>query len=247
MFIKRSGTFFLKARTLFSLILFLIPLYYFSYSLVIVIFLSTHSRGYILDWYRAQWPDAFDAETIAATCFTSDWEAWISAHHLLLMIMIVSAMLVYLFFAKKVLRFLDGLYSEITQGMAFLIRTFLDCSTREKLLLGGLFALIGIYRIYFFMAYPMLPDETCSYLYFAKQGALITTCIYPFPNNHVGFNLGSSLLSHVSFLSPALVMRLPSMLADFFLCWSIFALFKRFSSFGRAFVMIAGTAFCYLI
>ncbi len=247
MLTQRSGYVFLKARILFCFSLFIIPILYFLYSLALVFFISTNDRDYILKWYSIHWPNAFDKETIGQDCFTLQWYDFIQAHHLLLIIFILVGLLVYLLFSKKILIFFNELLNEIRRIILFMIKTFVDCTRKEKIFVLILFSCIFIYRIYFFVSYPLLPDELCSYLYFAKQGILITAISYPFPNNHVLYNLACAVLSHLHFLSPALVMRLPGMIGDFFLFWGIFCLFKRFGNFQRAFVVVAGTAFCYIL
>jgi hypothetical protein len=70
---------------------------------------------------------------------------------------------------------------------------------------------------------------------------------YVIPNNHVFLNIVCSFLAKLSFLSPKWVMRLPAMLGDWALLLGLFCLVKRLGNFTRAFWMVAGVAFCYVL
>jgi hypothetical protein len=234
-------------RAVFSIFLFLIPIVYFSISLLLVRLISSNDQAAMLRWYNKYWPDGIDKETMAKICFTPQWEAWVSAHHKTLIIGILLGLLIYALFSKKIWKYLHNLFDEINKIMLFMIRVFKLCTTKEKAIVLVLFGCIAAYRIYFFISYPPLTDETFSYLYFAKQGVLLTAISYPFPNNHVLYNLACSVLTHVPFLTPMMVMRLPNMIGDLLLFWAVFCLFKYFGSFQRSVVIVSGTAFCYII
>jgi hypothetical protein len=217
------------------------------FSAEMVRFLSANSRDHILNWYSIHWPNAVDKEIIGQMCFTPQWKEWITAHSVTLIILILLGLSVYILFAKRIWRFFNELLNEIKKVILFMYRTIATCTLKEKIFLLILFGCIIIYRIYFFISYPPLNDETYSYLYFAKQGVLIAATNYPTTNNHVFFNVVCAIIDHFHFLTPMLVMRLPNMIGDLFLFLAVFCLFKRFASFQRAFAVVAGTAFCFIL
>ncbi len=247
MFHKRSEYFFAGIPMILCSFLFMIPLAYLLCSIMMLWLISTHSWNNILDWYSEHWPNAVDRETIAQKCFTPAWYQWITAHHLLLMVLVSFVLLVYIFYAKKIWTFFTALLQEIKRSLRFMVRTFTDCGFRERIFILILFGCIIGYRVYFFLSYPPLNDESFSYLYFARQGFFLSAVSYPTTNNHVLYNLVCSLINRLPFFTPMLVMRLPSMIGDLFLFWAVFCLFKRFGNFQRAFAVVAGTAFCFML
>ncbi|HLX93311.1 MAG TPA: hypothetical protein VKR32_16615 [Puia sp.] len=126
-------------------------------------------------------------------------------------------------------------------------RSIHESTPKQKLAVLLLFSAIVCYRTFLFLSYPLLPDETCSYLYFVRQGFIATICSYPLPNNHVLYNLGCIILAKCPFLSPILIMRLPSLVGDIVLLWAIFCVSKRLGGFQRAFAIVSGCAFCYFL
>lgn len=233
--------------SLISLCLWAVPLLYLVYSLWIIFFVTGHSYEALREYYVRNWPDAFDADKISQTCFTPAWYDWIGAHKGLLIggISVVGAG--YLGFSRSVLRFLRGGLTEIGQGFQWMVETFRGCSRAEKGWLLGFFGVLALYWIYLFVNSPMFLDETCSFFHFAKQGFFFTIASYPAPNNHVLLNIICSWLYKLPFLTPALVMRLPSIGASLLLYCLLFCVFKWKGSFGRAIVVVAGVAFIHLL
>jgi hypothetical protein len=244
---QRRKYFSFTIRILFCFSLFIIPVIYLLFSAEMVRFISVNSRDHILNWYSTHYPNALDKEIIGQICFTPQWQQWVTAHSSMLIILILLSLSGYILFAKKMWRFFNGLFNEIKKVIFFMIRTFAACSFKEKIFLLILFGCIIIYRIYFFISYPPLNDETYSYLYFAKPGIFIAATNYPTTNNHVFFNLVCAVINHLLFFTPMLVMRSPNMIGDLFLFFGIFCLFKRYGSFQRAFAVVAGTALCFML
>lgn len=234
-------------RTFLYLLIWIVPVVYLVYSLVIVWFVSGHDYAFLLQWYSRNRPDAFDVETIARDCMTGRWHDWIKTHRLVLLGLISAVLLLYLVFWRPIFSFISRLVDEIARIFRFLGDSFRACNRKER---GWLFILFGgilAYRIYLLVAIPLEIDEVTSYVYFVRQGFWFTLINYPIPNNHILLNAICSLLNKASFLPAELVMRLPSMTADLFLFYGIFCLFRYWGGFQRAVIVVAGVAFCHLL
>jgi hypothetical protein len=225
--------------------LFIVPIFYLLFSLAILAVVGRTPYESILGWYSARRPDAFDAATLSAHCFTLRWYEWLRAYRLPVMAGIAGILTLYLLYSRRVWRCLQGLEEDMGRIGRFMIRTFSESGSRQKGLLLALFAGILTYRLYFFFAFPLHPDEACSYLFFARQGFFVAATSYPLPNNHIFFNIICSVLSKLPWLSPKAVMRLPSLVGDLVLLYAIFCLFRRWDGFQRAIGVLAGVAFCY--
>ena len=224
-----------------------IPVIYLLLALGIVFFIQQHSYEYILAYYPQHWPTAFDVTFFARRCLTPQWYAFITGNALLLETVFVLALAAYFLLIKTVKKGVQQLLDDVQWVMMFMKQTLRGLSGREKWLLLGLFVLTGCYRLYFFVQFPMHPDEACSYLFFARQGTFMAAANYVTTNNHILLNVVCSFLAKLSFLGPKWVMRLPAMVGDIGLLLGIFCLVKHFSHFARAFWIIAGIAFCYII
>ncbi len=100
-------------------------------------------------------------------------------------------------------------------------------------------------KLYFYFVLPLHPDGFCSYLFFVRQGWLVTATSYPLPNNHMLFNILCVAVDKIGWLSPKAVMRLPSIIGDGVMLWGIFCLVISRGGFARAISIIAGIAFCF--
>jgi hypothetical protein len=227
--------------------LFLVPLLYLLLSLAILALVATRSYESILSWYSTWRPDGLDVRAFATRCFTPRWYEWLRANRLPLMAVIGVVLILYLLYSRRVWYFLQALLGDIAKVMRFMVRTFMELNGWQRGWLLLLFMGIGVYRIYFFFAFPLHPDELYSYLFFVRQGFLVSATSYPLPNNHMLYNILCSFPGKLSWLSPKAVMRLPNMAGDLLLLYSIFCLFSRRAGFGRAIGIVAGVAFSYLI
>jgi hypothetical protein len=224
-----------------------IPCVYLLLSFGIVFFIQHHAYEAILSYYTLHWPTAFDVSKFAERCLTPQWYHWVTAHALLLEAAIVMALAVYCLLIQKIKKGVKLLVEDVRRVLVFMKQTLLTLTIRERWLLLGLFALIGCYRYYFFVRFPLHPDEAASYLFFTRQGPVMAAVNYVTTNNHIFLNLICSMLAKLSFLSAKWVMRLPAMTGDMALLLGIFCLVKHFGRFARAFWVVAGIAFCYIL
>lgn len=234
-------------RIFLCVCLWAIPIGYLVYSLVIIQFVADHSYEAILQFYSRNWPDAFDLESVSRNCFTQGWYGWIRGHNRVLTVLNSFVLTAYVLYSRAVMRFMRGLLQETGRVLHFLGKSFAGCNPGEKKALSVLFGGLLIYWVYTFVNSPMFLDEGCSYFNFVRQGVLFTIINYPVPNNHIFFNIICSVLYKISFLSPELVMRLPSMATSFLLYYGIFCIFKYWGGFQRAIVVVAGVAFCHIL
>ena len=228
-------------------LLFVVPVFYLLLSLGILVMATGHSYEAILRWYSAWRPDGLDVQAFAARCFTPRWYEWLRDHRWPLIVVIVVVLILYLLFSRRIWYFLQALLEETGKIASFMIRTFGQLSGRQRGWLLLLFLVIEAYRVYFFFAFPLHPDELYSYLFFVRQGCLVSATSYPLPNNHILFNILCSLMSKLPWLSPKAVMRLPNMAGDLLLLYAIFCLFRSRAGFGRAIGIVTGVAFSFLI
>jgi len=234
-------------RKILLWIILCIPVVYLLLSFSIVFFIQHHSYDYILTYYTQHWPTAFDVTVFARLCLTPAWYGWVHAHALVLEVGIAILLVVYGLLMRKMRKGAQLLLGDVRQVFVFMRQTFVELNSREKWMLLGLFVLIGCYRLYFFCQFPMHPDETASYLFFARQGALMASVNYVTTNNHVLLNVVCSFLAKLSFLSAKWTMRLPAMMGDIILLVGLFCILKRLGNFARAFWVVAGLAFCYIL
>jgi len=224
-----------------------VPLVYLVYSLLIISFVSAHTYEYLQEYYKRNWPDAFDLETVVRYCFTQDWYTTLRGHAVSLSAGIWLVIGVYVLFSGSVIRFLSGFCREAGRGFGFIVNTIRGLSGVEKRWVSGLFGALLLYWGYIFFNSQLWLDEACSYLHFARQGFFFTIMSYPVPNNHILFNAICSWLAKIPFLSPVWVMRLPSMVASLVNYLLIFAVFVRWADFRRAMVVMAGVVFVHIL
>ncbi len=243
----RSARIFSWIKAFLCLCLWAIPVIYLVYSLVIIQFVIHHSYDAILQFYSRNWPESFDAGWISRYCFTQGWYEGILKFNQVLTGSISCVLVIYVWYSRAIVRFLRGLLRETGRILRFLVKGFTGCSPGEKMALSGLFGTLIVYWVYTFINSPMFMDECCTYLNFVRYGFFFTIISYPAPNNHIFFNVICTVLNKVSFLSPELVMRLPSLVASFLLYYGIFCIFKYWDGFRRAMVVVAGVAFVHIL
>jgi hypothetical protein len=234
-------------RKLLQWIVICIPVIYLLLSWVIVFFIQHHSYEYLLAYYAKHWPTAFDVTVFAERCLTPAWYTWIVANALWLEVVIAVAVAIYCLLLKVIRNGVQLLFDDVLWVTGFVKKVLLGLTVGEKWLLLALFIVIGCYRFYFFVKFPMHPDEAASYLFFTRQGPLMAAVNYVTTNNHIFLNIVCSLLAKLTFLSPEWIMRIPAMVGDMVLLLCIFCVIKHYGRFSRAMVIVAGVAFCYIL
>jgi len=232
-------------KTVAQLCLFLLPVVYLLFSLFLLLFIRGWDYSRLTHWYNLRWPMAFDAGTVAATCFTPAWYGFVKTWALTGGLLLVVVLGLYLVFAGQVWRFCGRCCSEAGIGLRAMGKVYRGLSRQEKGFLFALFGTILVYRGYFFFSFPLHPDELASYLFFVRSGPFITVTSYPIPNNHILFNGFCSLMAMIPGLPIKAVMRLPSIAGDLFVLYALFCLFVRWDGFWRGIIVVAGVAFCY--
>src|SRR5580704_3827720 len=99
--------FFASLRLGLSSFLFIVPIAYLSCALIMVVFISSHDRNFIIEWYGRQWPSGFDAATIFQRCFTVKWQNQVTAHHVALELAVFVAICVYFFFFRRIVQLIE--------------------------------------------------------------------------------------------------------------------------------------------
>lgn len=234
-------------RCFLCVFLLLIPALYLLLSLSILLLMGRHSYTSILQWFHAWRPDAFDPVRIAGQGFTPGWYAWVQGYRVPFMAGIVLVLILYCFFSRQIWAFSLRLWKEGVGVLRVMANVYRHLSVAQRGWLWLVFGAIWCYRVYDFFAYPIHPDEACSYLYFARQGWLVTATNYTLPNNHTLFNLICAGLCKIPGLSPKAVLRLPSMIADTVLFYGLFCLICRWKGFTRALLVVIWAAPSYMI
>lgn len=115
-------------------------------------------------------------------------------------------------YRKYYISFFSQLYIFITDQIRYSRQAYLKMSKNEKAAFFVVFALSWAIHIYHLSYLPAQIDELMTYFYFVKEGFLLTSVFYPFPNNHVFFNW--VYLFFNNFIGdPILAGRLPSLLS----------------------------------
>lgn len=241
----KPGWFIALFRQASCVFLFLVPAIFITFSFVMLVFIGWNSYPAVLKWYGSLQPEGFDLPTIAANCFTPRHFRMVTDFRWAIIAVLAAGGGCYLLFSRRIWAFVQQLVDEIGAVFNSMAAVFQEMTRQQRMAVWLLFTGIGIYRLYFYFAFPMHPDEVCSYLFFARQGVLVTTTNYVLPNNHILLNLLCAILNKVVSLPPKAIMRLPSMIGDMILFAGVFCLFSRGHDFKRAFVVVGGTAFCY--
>jgi len=227
--------------------LFVVPIGYLLLTFSILLLFTTHSYDGLLRWYEGWRPDAFDVGSMTRNCLTPQWYAWVNGHRLLLMTGLAAMLCGYVLYSRRVWAFLGDFYEQAVSILRLMADSYRESSRRERAGLWVLFGCLLAYRLYMCLVFPLHTDELGSYLYFARQGFLVTLTSYPIPNNHILFNLVAASLAKLPFLTPKLVIRLPSVAGDVLLEYAVFCLVRRWDGFQRGIMVVAGTAFCYML
>lgn len=107
---------------------------------------------------------------------------------------------------------LDGLKQECYAAGAGLVRAVRGRSKAELVGASALLLLLFGGQLVWLLNDPLSPDEIGSFDAFVHEGPAAIASFYPIPNNHVGYNLLSWLLSELLPGRVRLIMRLPSLL-----------------------------------
>ncbi len=158
-------------RKLLQWVVALVPVIYLLLSWAIVLFFQQHSYEYLLAYYKKNWPTAFDVTVFVQRCLTPAWYNWVVGNAFWLHVAIGAALVVYFLLLKAIRNVVRQLFDDIVWVTGFVKGVLLGLTVREKWLFIGLFVLIGCYRLYFFVQFPMHPDEVASYLFLYPAGA----------------------------------------------------------------------------
>jgi hypothetical protein len=104
---------------------------------------------------------------------------------------------------------------------------------------------IIVWQIRNYFYFPFFVDDLASYVYFARNGPLITAVFYPIPNNHIFYNLLSSVAT--TFINdPLLSTRLISFVSFHMLILVLFVyLYRSFSNKWIAYLAVAICGFFF--
>jgi len=235
----------LLLRRVLCVFLFLVPVAFIVLGCVMVRFIGQNSYPAVLKWYAKWQPEGYDVHVIGARCFTPRVFGIVSGYQWVITGVLILGGIWYCLFGRRVWAFLQQLMEEGGAVIGGMAKVFRRMNGRQRTAALLLFMAIGVYRVYFYLVFPMYPDEVFSYLFFARQGVLVTLTNYILPNNHIALNLIGAVLDKTGGLSPRAVMRLPSLMGDLLLFSGIFCLFMRWDGFKRAFTVVGGVAFCY--
>lgn len=137
-------------------------------------------------------------------------------------------------------RWIDGAVSIITKNYNF----FRSLPYVVKVTLTGIIVIETLCLAYFSVTLPYDYDEAFSYLYFSGMGMLSSWFFYPLPNNHVLYNILSSVALHFPLpIVPA--TRLCSLVAAVIATWYFFKLLTKCVSRTSATMATALLVFSY--
>ena len=151
-----------------------------------------------------------------------------------------------LFKYRKIVK--TGLIS-VSKEICLLISTssgvLLSIPKKEKWALVLLWSMIIGFQIRNYLHFPFFGDDLASYVYFARNGPLITAIFYPIPNNHIFYNLLSSLTAAFTD-DPLLSTRLISFISFHLLMLVLFLyLYRTFTNKWIAYLAVAICGFFF--
>lgn len=137
-------------------------------------------------------------------------------------------------------RWINGAISIITKNYSF----FRSLPRIVKVALGGILVIETLSLAYFSVTLPYDYDEAFSYLYFSGMGMLSSWFFYPLPNNHVLYNILSSIALHLP-LPVVPATRVISLVAAIIATWYFFKLMTQCVSKVSATMATALLVFSY--
>ncbi|MCS6824270.1 MAG: hypothetical protein NZ529_08235 [Cytophagaceae bacterium] len=143
------------------------------------------------------------------------------------------ALLLMSLFANIVSDILKSIKESLFYLVNAVINKYHSMTKSEKTALWISVLLLAIYRCYFMFHYPLMHDEMASYLFFVRNGWLVTLSYYPAPNNHILYNMSCIPFSYL-FTDGLHTMRIPVFLMSILLYVAVFFFFYRYYSFKVA-------------
>ena len=115
--------------------------------------------------------------------------------------------------AKRSRQQLSGLLAETRSAFNTLAATVRRLTAAERLVAGGLLAVIAGVQLFWLLTDSLSPDELVSFDAFVHEGPRTIASFYPIPNNHIFYNLASWVLAQLYGGNVRAIMRLPSFVA----------------------------------
>jgi len=137
-------------------------------------------------------------------------------------------------------RWIDDAISIITKNYSF----FRSLPRVVKVALTGILVMETLSLAYFSATLPHDYDEAFSYLFFSGMGMLSSWFFYPLPNNHVLYNILSSVALHLP-LPVVPATRVVSLVAAIIATWYFFKLMTKYVSKVSATMATALLVFSY--
>ncbi len=175
---KRYSSVVAAVKLICCMLFFFLPLLWLLLSAAVLYFIVTHSYQDILDWYSQHWPDGYPVSRVSGDSFTLAWYQKIQACWPLIAIGLLLITGSYAWQARRIWSGLALLMRELGRIFRKMRQVYREMTRKYKVVFWGLFGVIAVYRIYFYLAFPLIPDEICSYLFFSRQGWLMTTTNY---------------------------------------------------------------------
>lgn len=146
---------------------------------------------------------------------------------------------------KTLYKLLKSLSKDITNLLFKFIDTFRSLSKKERWRYFLLTITIIGFQLKNYFYFPFFGDDLASYVYFSQNGLLITSIFYPIPNNHIFYNLLTSLFSNF-IIDPLLSTRLISFFSFHLLILILFVyLYRTYRNKWTAFLAIAFCGFFF--
>lgn len=143
---------------------------------------------------------------------------------------------------QKVYQEVQALGGELRDGWRELGQSLTQLPRSYQITALLLLALLTAVRTYFFLSYPQEGDEALTHMCFGSEGIVAATSFYPLPNNHILYNVISTLFHQVN---PGFywTTRLPTFLISLGGTVLLFAAFQRFTNFTVALLTVG--LFCF--
>ncbi|UII21317.1 hypothetical protein [Fulvivirga ligni] len=222
-----------------SRVLFLLTVAYFLFLSVITILLIQSDYNDILTWYQKTYPNAYKIQDFGDNYFTIAHFEWLQSAGWVFVAVFLVAIGLLLFRSTLILKFYRSVLTEIQHSAASVKHSFLSLSKSQTWLFAIAFLVIIGLHTFLFIGLPFHVDEVFSFVYFAHEGPIITGT-YLFENNHILYNLATSIWSLV--LPPFIASRITSYLTHLLILTAIFSFVNKKINFRAALLCIIFTA-----
>ncbi|HEY8401972.1 MAG TPA: hypothetical protein VIK89_11955 [Cytophagaceae bacterium] len=198
----------------------------------------------LLNWVKERYPDIYHIDELGSTYFSLSQYKFLRVYVLVITALCYTLVLLSFYYRNILYGIVLWVIIETRDLFVSIVNSYRFLERKQLCLVAGAFILILIHHTYFLTLMPFRVDDVFSYLFFVRNGPLVSALHYPEPNNHILFNILCSLLKVFS-LSPLWTMKIPSLFYCLIALFILFPFVKYFYGFATAFICLVLSGFMH--